>query len=767
MSHDQRIRRTDPEPGAAVFCWGVWFAMTLLAAWFVAAFGPEVPLGDDYAIVPQITGRRPVTLDWLWSLHNEHRIPLSRLALLGLDRLSGHDFRAGMFATVGCLSALSALLMWAAASIRPGSSYADALFPIALLNWGHHNNLLWSWQITFGLSTLLAGGAGALILIGGDRFRGLCVVGLAVLLVLLVLVGAVGVAMVPPLALCLFGLGVARIVRGERRGSWLLASALPGTVVAALYFVDYQRPPQIDRTGAIMPILRTAAQFLALGIGPLGSEAWRVAGGSVAALAASSAVLLGVTALRRPEHRPRALGMLAVLGGFGLLTMGLAWGRAGGGERAGLEPRYVTLAAPIPCLAVLCWTLHGGPILRRLVPMTTLAAFCVLLWPNSSIGLDQARDRRERSDAVLGDLRDGLPPSSIISRHTPFLHTSHDDLVAMLPMLRDARVGPFRTLGDDLPMEEIRLSAAPTALSLARWDPKTGTIEATGVDPWATFALDRRRHVIGIRIRYDHDNGEGLPARFKLDWRRSDQAGYPRRSELQPLDPADRPRPRDGRLDRRDDRRLPHPTRQPPLPVPDQGIDAARPSQPRPLTADGKRPGWSGGLELDEFERGPLLRPLDGGHRPEHSAGDHRRIPRPCDRGPRLRLATEVVPVGLEGPHRQLDRLRPPIQRITGLAHVLLRNPIRQEEVAPVGGLDRVVLDRLPRRVAGDDRLDDDFGVRPLDQRRPRPGRGRGRAGARLGLRLDDDGSPDRETGPARINWRFDAIDGRGGDDWD
>ena len=527
MGHGQGIRRADPEPGAAVFCWGVWSALTLAALWFVAAFGPEVPLGDDYAIVPQLTGQRPVTPAWLWSLHNEHRIPLSRLGLLGLYRVSGNDFRAGMFATVGCLAALSALLMWAAASNRSGPSYADALFPIALLNWGHHNNLLWNWQIQFGLSTLLAGGAGALIAFGGDRLRGPWLIGLAVLLVLLALIGANGLAMVPPLACWLIGLGLARIVRGDRRGGWLLASALPGTIATAFYFVDYQRPPQIDRNGALTPILRTAVQFLALGIGPVGSAAWRVAGGLVAALAASSALLLVATALRHPERRPRALGMLAVLGGFGLLTLGLAWGRAGGGERAGLEPRYVTLAAPIPCLAVLCWTLHGGPILRRLIPMTAFAAFCVLLWPNASIGLQQARDRRMRSDAVLEDLRAGLPPSAIISRHTPFLHTSQDDLAAMLPLLRRARVGPFRTLGDDLPMEEIRLSPAPTALSLARWDPKTETIEVTGVDPWATYALDRRRQVVGIRIRYDHDNSMGIPARFKLDWRRSDQPGYP------------------------------------------------------------------------------------------------------------------------------------------------------------------------------------------------------------------------------------------------
>ncbi len=59
--------------------WGVW--ATLLAAdlGYVAAFSDEVPFWDDWEFFPQLTGGRPVTLSWLWSAHNEHRIALPRV----------------------------------------------------------------------------------------------------------------------------------------------------------------------------------------------------------------------------------------------------------------------------------------------------------------------------------------------------------------------------------------------------------------------------------------------------------------------------------------------------------------------------------------------------------------------------------------------------------------------------------------------------------------------------------------------------------------
>ena len=78
---------------------------------------------------------------------------------------------------------------------------------------------------------------------------------------------------------------------------------------------------------------------------------------------------------------------------MGSLALGLGWGRSGAGPLAGLEPRYVTLTAPLGCALYVSWDLYGPPALRRLVPLGLLATMLVLLWPNTRDGLEAGRDR--------------------------------------------------------------------------------------------------------------------------------------------------------------------------------------------------------------------------------------------------------------------------------------------------------------------------------------------------------------------------------------
>jgi hypothetical protein len=46
--------------------------------------------------VRRLCGAEPVTLSWLWSPHNEHRIPLPRLLYLSSYTLAGDDVRGAM-----------------------------------------------------------------------------------------------------------------------------------------------------------------------------------------------------------------------------------------------------------------------------------------------------------------------------------------------------------------------------------------------------------------------------------------------------------------------------------------------------------------------------------------------------------------------------------------------------------------------------------------------------------------------------------------------
>jgi hypothetical protein len=124
-----------------------WLVMISAAVVLVVRYGVDVPLWDDFALVPVLTGEKPLTVGWLWAQHNESRIALSKLVLLGAYRLSGFDFRAGMFLNVVALGVLAYSLIRVARELRGASSYSDAFFPIVLLNWGlRASRSSMSWQ---------------------------------------------------------------------------------------------------------------------------------------------------------------------------------------------------------------------------------------------------------------------------------------------------------------------------------------------------------------------------------------------------------------------------------------------------------------------------------------------------------------------------------------------------------------------------------------------------------------------------------------------
>src|SRR5215469_2144611 len=128
--------------------WSTWAALTLVAFGYVAVFGVDVPYYDEWDHISIASGSRPVTLQWLWTPHNGHRIPLPKLILVTLYAISGTDFRSGMFFDVAALSVASAALMWASRRLRGWTSILDIGLPLLLLHWGHFENLLWSWQVT-------------------------------------------------------------------------------------------------------------------------------------------------------------------------------------------------------------------------------------------------------------------------------------------------------------------------------------------------------------------------------------------------------------------------------------------------------------------------------------------------------------------------------------------------------------------------------------------------------------------------------------------
>ncbi len=305
----------DAEPGAWILVWAGWVIMTALTLTLVAFCGPKLPIWDDFDVVDVLAGARRLTIEWLWSFHNEHRVPLPRLILLILLRLSGNDFRAGMFFNGAALAILAGAAVIVAGRRPGGSRTYDLLFPLILLNPANTTNLLWSWQLQFVLSTVIAG-AFILLIVSCPAWPGpLFAAAGGVCLVALTLCGANGVALVPAFVCWLLAASLAHRVSGSLRVRFsafaVMAAAVPGIVLAILYFSDYHGYAPHPTSTALTPALRTSLQFISLMFGTEARRLWP-ASGLTALIAVGATVLILVRAIMiaPARERSRAFGLL-------------------------------------------------------------------------------------------------------------------------------------------------------------------------------------------------------------------------------------------------------------------------------------------------------------------------------------------------------------------------------------------------------------------------------------------------------------------------
>jgi hypothetical protein len=439
---------------AGPFVWLVWAALALALPAFVGRFSANVPIADDWELVPVLTGARPVTAAWLWEQHNEHRIPIPKLIHLALAALTGADYRAGMYFNCAALSAVAALLILTARRLRGRTSFADVFFPLALLHWGQSQNLLWSFQVQFVGSAALAGALLALIASARDRLPVRSAAVAALCLTALPLTGANGLGLVPALAVWL---GYAGLVawrapgRGGRRPAlvaWVGTAAALALVV--VYFVGYRNVTG----GAAAPTPRlaveAAARFLATALGPAAAPLGLPADALVPVAAVLAALALVPVIARRPAERQRAVGFLCFLGALAALALGVGWGRALTAQVAGWgarNNRYVTLAVPLLC----CLFFVGWLYVGRAVPWLLAGLMALLFVGNTLHGLDHGRRRGAVMAEVTADVRAGLPPEELGKKYASQIYFAGESqvLAERFVLLRQARQGPYRGLPDD------------------------------------------------------------------------------------------------------------------------------------------------------------------------------------------------------------------------------------------------------------------------------------------------------------------------------
>ena len=375
--HLMRGRKWLPEHSGersiAWLVWIVWAALLLIALVTVLRYARNIPIAEDWQFVPALTGHEQDLWKWLWGQNNEHRVPFPKAVLLLLLMASGGDFRSGMVATTISMGAMAAAMIWAARRIRGHTKLSDVFFPATLLHLGHRDSLSFNWQFTFVTPALLACVFLLLIVVYGDRPTARAAVVAGICLVLLPLSGLNGLVMVVPMSLWLLLVAVPLLRRpacDPQLARWvtpfLVGSVGVASVLSAYYLHDFERPSWSPPNPGVKPSLELAGRLLALAFGPAASISWKLSFAGASAVLLATATLLIVRGVLHREARDgkRLLGLLLLSASIGILTFGVAWGRAGWVPQVGIPMRYVIVAMPLLCCAYYAWLLFGPPKIR-------------------------------------------------------------------------------------------------------------------------------------------------------------------------------------------------------------------------------------------------------------------------------------------------------------------------------------------------------------------------------------------------------------------
>jgi hypothetical protein len=432
---------------------------------YVWNYGSNVPGWDEWTLVPVLVGEQPLTLSWLWELlpHNEHRYPLTRLSLWAFARLSGCDFRFGMYVNALTMGAMALAMILVARRLRGRLSYADAFFPLVLLHVGHEQVLLQALAINFTSTTLLAC-AVLLLLVQSRRVPALSpAMAAGTCLLLLPMVGAAGVALVPALTLWLAWCGFLwwRAPEPYARRNALCLGGL--AALAVLVLVSYVLT--MERTGD-MPALSSdpasvllgGAQFLTVGLGTAAQPLWPYTGFVVLGVLLLGAAVAVAAGRAQPRERFRALGLLLFLAAMGTLALAIGWGRSELDTGACFEPRYAMLSLPALCAVYFIGVLYHPASGGRLLQMSLLLLACMFFPGNMEEGVGFGSDTLETRTAFATDLMAGVPATTLAQRYAGKLNPSwsgevHPEeveaVVAGMRSLHRARVGVFQHLRDD------------------------------------------------------------------------------------------------------------------------------------------------------------------------------------------------------------------------------------------------------------------------------------------------------------------------------
>lgn len=495
--------------GAVAFTWGVWAALTVGVFVYISAFGSRhVPCLDEWPHVGE-----SLTPSWLWAQYHEHRLPLAKLLWLGVLKLTNYNFQAGMFVTATLLSALAALLLVTARQVRGWTAYADAFFPLAVLNFGQAMTYLLWFQVNSLMAPLVASVFLVLVVWHGRAPAFRHVVGAGACLVLLTVCGPGGLPYALLLAPWLLAWAWQRWHTGgptAPRESLIAAGlAVTAWALVGLYFVGWTLvESETKKFEAALgtpdrdKIAETVLMILAVSLGTATQSGYLYWGAGVLALGSVTAGMVAYRWVYHPAERLRALGLLLFLGTGAALIVRLAQARAiMGVDYIFLFGHYLSMVVPFLCCISFAWQLYGPRGGRGLVPISLFTALLCTFAGTMERAVMFGVGMQGGDERFLASIDSGMP-LSVFTEHClgsmPDRY-SVDEVEGFLRRAHDQGDGVFPRVALDPPFMEVPVPIESATLTRVERVDDSFVGEAGGT---LRFVLEKPRFVYAIRLRF-------------------------------------------------------------------------------------------------------------------------------------------------------------------------------------------------------------------------------------------------------------------------
>jgi len=383
---------------------GLWAVMLAQMIFFVWRYPHSGPIIDEWEFVPAVTGEEPV-IPWLWKLHNEHRFPLPRLVWLPITQIAG-DFRAGCWVSMIGVAGTSLLMTNLARRLRGRLHWADAFFPLSLMNVGHWENLRMGYQVVFMMNLLFACILLRLVLTTdrGNLLRRAWQTWLVTLL--LCGCGAGGLAFAPFMLLWIVVLAFTAVRAGvvrwnDPRVLGLAGASLLIPLYVWFYMQGFHRPEHhehpLDVWHTIPEVLRqamrSALQALPMGFGPAVTGLWPVSGAIVGFVSFELLLKMVRLTATRTADRPRIIGLLLFFISMLGMAFAIGWGRCvfltpeGEPGFMGMSCRYGWILWPALAVVYFLYLLYGSARQAKWVPIFLMLAVTAMLPFNVVTGI--------------------------------------------------------------------------------------------------------------------------------------------------------------------------------------------------------------------------------------------------------------------------------------------------------------------------------------------------------------------------------------------